>query len=240
MDILVDKVMNFWESIIINENYYNFSKKSYFMKYVYLNRLRIHIDSALMDLAHKAVDRIYELAQEDEWIPSLEIAVPRQGDDELSALLRVQFDTGLIDTSISTLVRALSGNIPRGNIVVDLGEYGVEGWRSYIDNQDLRKLPDIYFTGHFLHTLVDDASFLMSRNLDRLDRNLYLDHILPDHQSNFSRAMVEYLDRTEKDTKATEWHNHITEQASKVATGNMPYSNLADALSPETARRYLT
>ncbi len=136
------------------------------MKTIYTTDGKITVDDKTLSLAREAAHAVYELSRKNNWRPSIEIDVPysangngNHSDYYVPSSIMISFDTGITGNEHTKVRRALAGKTPTGNITTDLGDYGHEGWDSYIDDKDLFSIPDIYFQHMVIHDISSFCSY---------------------------------------------------------------------------------
>lgn len=150
------------------------------MKIIYSETSKYVLDEKILEKADKAVEKVREIMAEEDWTPSIEIDVPytryisaldqRQGmypTGQIMIIVKPSRDTD--DSCAENIFRRLLGKDKYGEIKVDVGEYGPEGWRSIIDHEDLRDISDYYFTMMFVDHIIEPVNKRWIPNVNEVE-----------------------------------------------------------------------
>jgi len=151
------------------------------MKTIYLDRAeRVDLTDVLADFVDAAVQKVHSLAAEDEkWRPYIDIPLKHWSANETDLVIKVGIYTEDQDSAPERLHRCLVAETPDNFITVQLGRYDDDGWENQLSFNDVRELPNIYFSDHLLDSLTDDLAIKVP----------YLDNIRPEHQQAFAMKL---------------------------------------------------
>lgn len=166
---------------------------------------KIILDDTLLGLVRTAKQRVYELALEEDWLPSLEIGLPEGGSIQVSANNFERMGQG------QQVIAILSGNAYDG-ITAMIGDYGYEGWETAL-HRDVLEVPDLYFDRMFVVYLKDSS--------------LQWKCIEPEHRKTALACLYRYLHHDIKwGYRNSDKLKKMAEQVKKVYKGQASYDTL--------------
>ncbi len=140
------------------------------MKTLYTERGKIVVDDDTLSRISDAAAKVYQGTTQNNWREAIEIDIPKTtnrhwhpGHPTGQIMISISCDPVAKDNVHSQVMRALNGKYPEEAVSVDLGEYGYEGWETFIDFRDFMELPDFYFSRMFIHDTTETYLFRYER-----------------------------------------------------------------------------